>query len=84
MNARTKEICDRTVACTNGGFARVKVAAATSQAATSETVMSKLPSPEEVQATCLIEIVLPNGSSVRVDAQVDEQALRRVLAVLRG
>ncbi len=32
----------------------------------------------------LIEIVLPGGPSVRVDAQVDEQALRRVLAVLRG
>jgi transposase len=32
----------------------------------------------------LIEIVLPGGTSVRVDAQVDEPALRRVLAVLRG
>ena len=32
----------------------------------------------------LIEIVLPNGPIVRVDAQVDEQMLRRVLAVLRG
>lgn len=32
----------------------------------------------------LIEIVLPDGSTIRVDAQVDEQALRRVLAVLRG
>jgi transposase len=32
----------------------------------------------------LIEIVLPGGAMVRVDAQVDEQALRRVLAVLRG
>jgi transposase len=32
----------------------------------------------------LIEIVLPGGASVRVDAQVDEHALRRVLAVLRG
>lgn len=31
----------------------------------------------------LIEIVLPNGPTVRVDAQVDQQALRRVLAVLR-
>ena len=30
-----------------------------------------------------IEIVLPNGLIVRVDAQVDEPALRRVLAVLR-
>jgi transposase len=32
----------------------------------------------------LIEIVLPRGATVRVDAQVDEHALRRVLAVLRG
>jgi transposase len=32
----------------------------------------------------LIEIVLPGGPTVRVDTQVDEQALRRVLAVLRG
>jgi transposase len=32
----------------------------------------------------LIEIALPGGATVRVDAQVDEQALRRVLAVLRG
>jgi len=32
----------------------------------------------------LIEIVLPGGATVRVDAQVDEPALRRVLAVLRG
>ena len=32
----------------------------------------------------LIEIVLPGGAMVRVDAQVDEHALRRVLAVLRG
>lgn len=34
--------------------------------------------------TGLIEIVLPDGASVRVDAQVDEPALRRVLAALRG
>ncbi len=32
----------------------------------------------------LIKIVLPGGGTVRVDAQVDEQALRRVLAALRG
>lgn len=32
----------------------------------------------------LIEIVLPGGATVRVDAQVDTQALRRVLGVLRG
>ena len=32
----------------------------------------------------MIEIVLPGGPTIRVDAQVDAQALRRVLAVLRG
>src|SRR5580692_5490158 len=32
----------------------------------------------------LIEIVLPGGATVRVDAQVDGQALRRVLGALRG
>jgi transposase len=32
----------------------------------------------------LIEIVLPGGTSVRVDARVDEPALRRVLAALHG
>jgi hypothetical protein len=30
----------------------------------------------------LIEIALPGGASIRVDAQVDEPALRRVLAAL--
>ena len=34
--------------------------------------------------TGLIEIVLPGGATVRVDVQVDAQALRRVLGVLRG
>ena len=33
---------------------------------------------------CSIEIVLPGGMSVRVDANFDEAALRRVLAALRG
>ena len=32
----------------------------------------------------LIEIVLPGGTCVRVDAQVDAQALRRVLGALEG
>jgi transposase len=36
-----------------------------------------------VPSSGLIEIVLPGGPTIRVDAQVDEQALRRVLAVLR-
>ena len=36
------------------------------------------------QRSGLMEIVLPGGISVRVDAQVDDRALRRVLAALRG
>jgi hypothetical protein len=32
----------------------------------------------------LIEIMLPDGTTVRVDAQIDPRALRRVLAALRG
>ena len=40
---------------------------------------------EPAQPRCgVIEIVLPNGPTIRVDAQVDEHALRRVLGVLRG
>jgi transposase len=71
------------VARTNG-FARVEAGAAATKAATFEPLVAELPPEGEAQAAGLIEIVLPNGSSVRVDAQVDEQALRRVLAVLRG
>jgi hypothetical protein len=32
----------------------------------------------------MIEIVLPDGVSLRVDAQVNVKALRRVLDALRG
>jgi len=32
----------------------------------------------------LIEIVLSDGTTVRVDAGIDPRALRRVLAALRG
>jgi transposase len=32
----------------------------------------------------LIEIVLPDGTAVRVDVQIDPRALRRLLAALRG
>jgi transposase len=72
------------VARTSCGFARVEAAAGSTKAATRESVVSELSPDAQTQAGGLIEIVLPNGSSVRVDAQVDEHALRRVLAVLRG
>jgi hypothetical protein len=44
----------------------------------------RAPLPQQVQPANLIEIVLPAGTTLRVDAQVDPRALRRILAVLRG
>jgi transposase len=41
------------------------------------------PDPQP-RPTSLIEIVLPDGTAVRVDAQIDPRALRRVLTTLRG
>jgi hypothetical protein len=43
---------------------------------------AKQPSPPRSQG--LIEIVLPGGVSLRVDAHVDGRALRRVLGALEG
>ena len=37
-----------------------------------------------VRGAGLIEIALPGGTLVRVDAHVDADALRRVLGVLEG
>jgi transposase len=36
------------------------------------------------RATPLVEIMLPNGCTLRVDQHVDARALRRILAALRG
>lgn len=52
-----------------------------------DTPASKLLEPVSTAALRpegLIEIVLPGGVSVRVDAQVDARALRRVLGVLES
>ena len=59
------------------GFARVEVM--------EEPVrqVAPLTAPSASQSG-LIEVVLPGGASVRVDARVNENALRRVLAALRG
>ena len=54
-------------------FARVEMAGEASR-----------PAAPTAQPSGLIEIVLPPGILVRVDARVDEPALRRVLAALRG
>jgi len=59
-----------------GCFARVDVVGVARQ--------PTVPAVAAAQPTGLIEITLPGGASVRVDTQVDERALRRVLRVLRG
>ena len=56
-----------------GRFARVDVAA------------HPQPLPDiPIPPPGLIEIALPNGTTVRVDAGIDPRVLRRVLAALRG
>ena len=40
--------------------------------------------PSRSRSEGLIEIILPDGVSLRVDAQVNVKALRRVLDALRG
>jgi transposase len=68
-------------------FAQVEIAGASSQPDMSDrapesaglTAVTSLPRPEG-----LIEIVLPDGVTLRVDAQVDGCALRRVLGALEG
>ena len=61
---------------TRPGFARVEM---------TDVSIPTLPPPiiSAVNSVGLIEIALPGGTSVRVDARVDERALRRVLKVLR-
>jgi transposase len=72
-------------------FARVAVETGQREA-TPPTEMSRSTSgrrsaqasmPSVSRTRGLIEIVLPGGASVRVDAHVDDRALRRVLDVLR-
>lgn len=40
--------------------------------------------PQSPRTVGMIEIVLPGGILVRVDGQVDDRALRRVLGMLQG
>jgi hypothetical protein len=42
------------------------------------------PAARQAQPASLIEIVLPTGTTLRVDAQVEPRALRRIVAALRG
>jgi transposase len=76
---------------TAGRFARVELKATrtlecVSQEAAIEApaVVPELPVSPTAQPSGRIEIVLADGTAVRMDTQVDELALRRVLAVLRG
>jgi transposase len=56
-----------------GRFARVDVAA------------HPQPVPDiPIPPSGLVEIALPNGTTVRIDAGIDPRALRRVLTALRG
>jgi transposase len=58
------------------GFARVELSDAS-------TPVLGGPIIPGVNSTGRIEIALPGGVSIRVDAKVDERALRRVITVLR-
>jgi len=72
-------------------FARVAVEPgqrnATSTAEVSRAALARRSAPVSLPAVSrtrgLIEIVLPGGASVRVDAHVDDRALRCVLGALR-
>ena len=64
-------------------FAEVAVAAAPPAAEPGAApAMAASPTPPPRPAG-LIEIILPGGASVRVDAEVDARALRRVLSALQ-
>jgi len=63
-------------------FARVEVMAMPTDPAIPPAVQSAAPSAPMHHPDGMIEIALPGGVRVRVDAQVDGSALRRVLAAL--
>jgi hypothetical protein len=63
-------------------FARVEIARSPQRSVPSSDP-PMLPEPQPRPAS-LIEIVMPDGTTVRVDTQIDPRALRRVLAMLRG
>ena len=73
-------------------FARVDIAASpatperSAVASSGSACGSQAPQPISAPSGSdgLIEIVLPSGVRVRVDAEVDSRALRRVLAALEG
>jgi transposase len=62
-------------------FARVDVVRNLKHADPGASLPRLLPGPA-AQPANLIEIVLPDGITVRVDQQIDPRALRRILSVL--
>ena len=75
------------------GFARVDVVAAerevpappvTGMPATASKPQAPVPAVATLRAKGLIEIMLPGGTAVRVDAHVDDRALRCVLDALHA
>ena len=62
-------------------FARVDVAGDARTAGPTTNALPLLAAPSPPTAG-MVEIVLPNRTTVRVDAQIDPRALRRVLSVL--
>ena len=69
-----------------GRFARVEVAPARPLLCAAQDSMNaaSTPAARKAQHSSLIEIVLPTGTTLRVDAQVEPRALRRILAALCG
>ena len=71
-------------------FARVELATEEQSAPAPKTPVAAMAKPQTQMAAMaaprakgLIEIVLPGGTSIRVDAHVDDRALRCVLGALR-
>jgi transposase len=71
-----------------GRFARVELApelaTLTEAGPTTSLLTPSLAGGATSRTAGLIEIMLPDGTTVRVDAQIDPRALRRVLAAVRG
>jgi transposase len=67
-----------------GRFACVEVAPARTRRGGESNLIPAPPPLTPAQPAGLIEIILTTGTTLRVDAQVDPRALRRVLAALRG
>jgi transposase len=65
-------------------FAEVDLAPASRGASQPAPIGEIAPPTPPARAGGLIEIMLPSGVSLRVDAEVDGRALRRVIGVLEG